>query len=120
MTESEHQIAYFNWCRVMGGRHSRLDTIFAIPNGGLRSKITAARMKSEGMKAGVWDIFVPVPMGQHCGMWIEMKAGKNRLTPGQVSFCESVGESYLWTVCYSWEEAVDATCDYLGINSGLS
>jgi hypothetical protein len=113
MTESEHQIAYFNWCRVMGGRHPRLDTIFAIPNGGYRSKATAGRLKSEGL-------FIPVQMGQHCGMWIEMKAGKNKLTPGQIAFRESVGDAYLWAVAYGWEEAVDATCRYLGISSGMS
>lgn len=120
MTESEHQIGYFQWCRVMGGRYPRLDTIFAIPNGGYRSKATAHRMKFEGLKAGVWDILIPVQMGQHCGMWIEMKVKKNKLTPGQISFRETVGESYLWSVCYSWEEAVEATCSYLGIKTGLS
>ena len=119
MTESEHQIAFFNWTRVMGGRHPRLDTVFAVPNGGYRSKATGGRMKSEGLKAGVWDIFVPVQMGQHCGMWIEMKAGKNKLTPGQIAFRETVGDAYMWTVAYSWEEAVEATCQYLGIASGI-
>jgi hypothetical protein len=49
-----------------------------------------------------------------------MKAGKNKLTPGQVSFRESVGDAYLWFVAYSWEEAVEATCQYLGIQSGMS
>jgi hypothetical protein len=119
MTESEHQIAYFNWCRVMGGRHPRLDTIFAIPNGGYRTKSTAGRLKAEGVRSGVWDIFVPVQMGQHCGLWIEMKAGTNKLTVGQNAFRAVVGESYSWAVCYSWHEAVEATCEYLGISSGM-
>jgi len=119
MTESEQQIAFFNWCRVMSGSDARLGTIFAVPNGGYRSKATAGRMRSEGLKAGVWDIFIPIQMGQHCGMWIEMKAGKNSLTPGQLAFRESVGESYLWFVAYSWDEAVEATCRYLGIASGI-
>jgi len=65
----------------MAGSDSRLGTIFAVPNGGYRSKATGGRMKSEGLKAGVRDIFVPIQMGQLCGMWIEMKAGKNSLTP---------------------------------------
>jgi len=34
MTESEQQIAFFNWCRVMSGSDARLGTIFAVPNGG--------------------------------------------------------------------------------------
>jgi hypothetical protein len=105
---------------MMGGRDQRLGTIFAVPNGGYRSKATAGRMKSEGLKAGVWDIFIPVQMGQHCGMWIEMKAGKNSLTPGQFAFRNTVGDAYKWKVCYSWHDAVEATCDYLGIASGIN
>ena len=120
MNESEQQIAFFNWCRVMSGNDPRLDTIFAVPNGGYRSKATAGRMKSEGLKAGVWDIFIPIQMGQHCGMWIEIKVGKNRLTPGQFAFRNTVGDAYKWKVCYSWHEAVEATCDYLGVASGIS
>ena len=104
----------------MSGNDPRLGTIFAVPNGGYRSKATAGRMKSEGLKAGVWDIFVPVQMGQHCGMWIEMKAAKNRLTPGQIAFRETVGDAYKWKVCYSWHNAVEATCEYLGVASGIN
>ena len=120
MNESEHQIAYFRWCHMMGGRDQRLDVIFAVPNGGYRTKATAGRLKAEGVRSGVWDIFVPVQMGQHCGMWIEMKAGKNSLTPGQIAFRESVGDAYLWFVAYSWDEAVEATCLYLGIASRIN
>ena len=104
----------------MSGNDPRLGTIFAVPNGGYRSKATAGRMKSEGLKAGVWDIFIPIQMGQHCGMWIEMKVGKNRLTPGQFAFRNTVGDAYKWKVCYSWHNAVEATCEYLGVASGIN
>ena len=104
----------------MAGSDSRLGTIFAVPNGGYRSKATAGRMKSEGLKAGVWDIFIPIQMGQHCGMCIEMKAGKISVTPGQFAFRNTVGDAYKWKVCYSWHDAVEATCDYLGIASGIN
>ena len=104
----------------MSGNDPRLGTIFAVPNGGYRSKATAGRMKSEGLKAGVWDIFIPIQMGQHCGMWIEMKVGKNRLTLGQFAFRNTVGDAYKWKVCYSWHDAVEATCEYLGVASGIN
>ena len=104
---------------MMGGRDQRLDVIFAVPNGGYRTKATAGRLKAEGVRSGVWDIFVPVQMGQHCGLWIEMKVGTNKLTVGQNAFRAAVGESYSWAVCYSWHEAVEATCEYLGISSGM-
>lgn len=34
----------------------------AIPNGGDRSMVVASRLKAEGVKPGVWDVFIPVPI----------------------------------------------------------
>ena len=119
MTESEHQIAFFQWVKVMSGRDPRLATIFSVPNGGYRSKVTGARMRAEGALSGVWDIFVPVPVGQSAGLWIEMKCGKNKLTANQIIFRESVGDGYLWAICYTYDDAIRTVSDYLGIVSGL-
>lgn len=60
----------------------------SIPNGGLRDKITAAKMKQEGALAGILDIFLPLPVKikakedtqfanlmptMYAGLYIEMK-----------------------------------------------
>ena len=45
--------------------------IFAIPNGGARSKATAAKLKAEGVVAGIPDLFIPA-----WRLWIEMKRTK--------------------------------------------
>lgn len=45
--------------------------IFAIPNGGARSISTAARLRVEGVCAGVPDLFIPA-----WKLWIEMKRQK--------------------------------------------
>ena len=45
--------------------------IFAIPNGGARNITTAARLKVEGVSAGVPDLYVPA-----WKLWIEMKRTK--------------------------------------------
>lgn len=119
MTESDHQIAFFQWVKVMSGRDPRLATIFSVPNGGYRSKVTGARMRAEGALSGVWDIFVPVPVGNFSGLWIEMKCGNNKLTPNQIIFRESVGDGYLWAICYTYDDAIRTVSDYLGIVSGL-
>lgn len=50
-----------------------LADMFAIPNGGLRDKITAGNLKREGVKRGVPDIFLPVPRGGYNGLFVEMK-----------------------------------------------
>lgn len=45
--------------------------IFAIPNGGVRSLSTAAKLKAEGVSSGVPDLCVPA-----WRLWIEMKRVK--------------------------------------------
>ena len=45
--------------------------IFAIPNGGIRSLSTAAKLKAEGVSSGVPDLCVP-----EWRLWIEMKRVK--------------------------------------------
>lgn len=111
-TESAHQKALFAWIALQTD-YPELKLAFAIPNGGHRDKITAARMKAEGAKAGVWDIFLPVPNGRWHGLFIEMKVGKNILTTPQKEFCEKLRDDYDFSICYSWEQARDALIWYL-------
>lgn len=51
-------------------------TVFAIPNGSARNKATAARLKSEGVLAGVPDIFLAFPHGGYAGLFVELKTAK--------------------------------------------
>ena len=46
---------------------------FAVPNGGKRDVKEAARMKREGVLAGVPDVFVALKRGPYGGLFIEMK-----------------------------------------------
>jgi hypothetical protein len=66
-TEHEEQRELVKWFRqtFKGVR------IFAIPNGGARDITTAARLKVEGVSAGVPDLYVPA-----WHLWIEMKRTK--------------------------------------------
>ncbi len=68
-TPSEHaeQREFVSWFRK---RHRGV-RIIAIPNGGQRSIATAARLKAEGVMAGVPDLFIPA-----WRVWIEMKREK--------------------------------------------
>lgn len=111
-TESGHQKALFQWAALSG--RVELQLMFAIPNGGKRDMITAARMKAEGVKKGVPDIMLPVARGPYHGLFIEMKVGKGRLSPEQESWIERlVAEDYCVHVCYSWTEAKTALENYL-------
>jgi hypothetical protein len=63
--------------------------IFAIPNGEARSKTSGAKLKLEGVSAGVPDLFVPA----WC-LWVEMK----RADGGTVSAVQKDWHRYLETI----------------------
>lgn len=58
-TEEQEQIALFQWIETQPAIRN---FIFAIPNGGLRNKAVASKLKKQGVKAGIPDIFMPVPL----------------------------------------------------------
>jgi hypothetical protein len=97
-------------------RYPALKWIHAIPNGGFRNKATAGKMKAEGVKPGVSDIFVPIPANGYHGLYIEFKAGKNTLSPVQKEFRDFViSRGYSFYLAYSAAEAMAALSIYLGI-----
>lgn len=113
-TEHKHQAALFRWAEIQSKRIPKLSLLFAIPNGGLRSNATAAKLKAEGVKAGVPDICLPVAKGEYHGLFIELKAGRNKPTPTQVQWHARLSsEGYRVTVCWGWEAAREAIEEYL-------
>ena len=56
--------------------------IWSVPNGGLRSKPEAARLKWTGVRAGVLDLTLVLPNGR-CAFW-EVKTTEGRLSIDQV------------------------------------
>lgn len=152
-TEHAHQRAFFAWVNAarLGGFAFACDgpkgytidperpalpelaLFHAIPNGGLRDKITAAKLKAEGAKAGVADTFLPVPKplphnDTHwsCGLYIEFKAPgrKNHknggLSDAQVEFGDMVREQgYCFRAAYSWREAANLVMAYYGVDTRL-
>lgn len=89
--------------------------LFAIPNGGARSITTAVRLKAEGVRAGVWDLFLAVPDFSYelGGLFIEMKAGKNKLTDEQQFFQHDLRGLYAFEVCYSLDEFINVIQKYM-------
>lgn len=55
------------------GAVAALARLYAIPNGGLRDKATAGKLKAEGVKRGVPDIFLPLIVGTWAGLYVELK-----------------------------------------------
>lgn len=112
--EAEEQEALITWTRYNETRFPELTLLFHIPNGGSRNKFEAKRLKAQGVKAGVPDLFLPVPRGAFHGLFVEMKYGKNKQTDSQRQWERRLTEQkYAYFVCYSWREAADTIEKYL-------
>ena len=113
MTEHDEQYKLFSLTRY----RPELRWVFAIPNGGQRNKIVAARLKQEGVKKGVPDVCLLIPSNGYHALFIEMKFKKNKLTPEQREFFDfATQQGYCCKVAYSADEAIEIIDDYLGLN----
>lgn len=116
MSEHDHQAALIAWANAQECRYPELKWLFAIPNGGHRSKAVAGKLKAEGVRRGVFDLCLPVKRGIYSSLWIEMKYGKNKPTSEQLEFKAFIeGQGGFCVVCWDWEEAKRCIVDYLGI-----
>lgn len=98
--ESIEQIKVIQYCDL------RKIPVFHIPNGGSRNKLEAANLKRQGVRAGVPDLFFPEPHWGYHGLFIEMKAGKNRATQKQTEWLKRLeGNGYIARVCRGFEDA---------------
>ncbi len=112
--ESGHQEALFRWCEFQMQRFPELKLLYHVPNGGKRDKATAVALKRQGVKAGVPDLCLPVAAGGYHGLYIELKAGKNKTTKLQNEWLEDLkNQGYCTAVCYGWQEAAEKITEYL-------
>jgi len=123
-TEHDIQSALFSWAQLQTACYPELALMFAIPNGGKREKRqdkkgrwfspTAQKLKKEGVKRGIPDIFLPCARGGSHGLFIEMKAQDGRVSPEQASVHKLLREEgYAVIVCYSLESAITLLIWYL-------
>ena len=129
-TEHAHQAAFFCWCALTAHNGFENDKkpipelkwIHAIPNGGVYGdnakarQIRGAKMKAEGVKKGVSDVFLPVKRGYWSGLYIEFKK------PGQLSHTSKEqrefgafvkGQGFGFIVVDNWRDAADIVTEYL-------
>ncbi len=99
----------------MRTQYPDLDLLYHIPNGGSRNKMEAANLKRQGVRAGVPDLCLPVARGKNHGLYIELKAGKNKPTEKQKEWLENLTkQGYKAEVAHSCEDAVDIILNYIG------
>jgi hypothetical protein len=86
---------------------------FAIPNGGMRNIKVAAKLKQEGVKAGVADLFIPLSNGKYHGLFIEVKYGRNGQQPSQKKFEATVkSHGYEYKIVKSIEQLIELLKTY--------
>ena len=114
MAEHDEQAALFTWARYVERVRPELALLLAIPNGGLRSKTTAARLQAEGVRPGVPDVFLPVARGGCHGLWLELKVTGGRLSSAQAQWLAGLrAQGYRALVCEGWQAAAESIEAYL-------
>lgn len=130
MTQDEHklQCACVQWFNL---QHRDLrGLLFAVPNGGARSKAIAGKLKAEGIVPGVADLILLVPKKVKVlsafpdgawwwhtvhGLCIEMKTAKGRQSPEQKAWQAIVeAKGYQYAVCRSFDDFTRTVNEYLG------
>lgn len=82
-SEDTEQMSVMDWARWNQNAHPELELLHHCPNGGSRNKAEAVKLKQMGVKAGIPDLCLPVPMGMYNGLYIEMKYDTGRLEDSQ-------------------------------------
>lgn len=124
---SEHgeQAALFCWAQQKIKenplRYLPLIWMFAIPNGGERHAAVAGKLKAEGVKSGVADIFLPWPTNDErghmfSGLFIEMKPrDSGSASDNQKRFIAAMLDAgYQAVLCHGYLQAIEAIEQYLG------
>lgn len=98
-------------CQLRAIHDDRWGDIYAIPNGQYRN---GQRMEP-GLKAGVPDLFLPVPSGPYHGMYIELKWKDNKPKRDQLEWIRRLRQRGYHCVVI-WDElakVIEAIEDYL-------
>lgn len=117
ISEHDEQATLFTWAGIISKRIPELDLLFAIPNGGDRHPIVAAKLKAEGVKPGIPDVFLPVARDGFHGLFIEMKRKKGGSLSGaqKQRISQLKNQGYRVEVCKGFEAARDVILNYLEV-----
>lgn len=115
--QSEHalQKSIISWwsyaCRAYGLEPAHL---IAVPNGGARNKITGAKLKAEGVRAGCPDLFLAVPRNGSHGLFVEVKTETGRPTQQQKAMqAMLLDQGYESVITYGFKATAKLITDYL-------
>lgn len=112
MTEDQEQTRLATWLDKQN------IPFHAIPNGGSRHLLEAIKLKRCGVKKGVPDLFITVPIHPYHGLYIEMKRTKNSVvSEDQLYWIDKLNKiGYLAEIAYGFEQAKLIVNSYLKNN----
>ena len=113
-SDEEHRIqsACIKWYRLKYPKMHH--NLFAVPNGGRRDRITGAKLKEEGVLAGVADIIFLKSNRFYGALLIEIKTPKGMQSDPQIEWENKISkDGYKYTVCRSVDDFVKVIIDYL-------
>ena len=115
-TEHHEQVSIFREAAIREKTDPRWGMLYATPNGGKRSIGTAVKLKAEGVKAGVPDMFLAVPRGEFHGLYIELKRIKGGVTSEEQRdwLSRLALQGYDVEICRGAQAAIDRIAAYLG------
>ncbi len=109
MTESQEQKQLIQWCRT----DPRFQYLFHIPNESIGGQGWIVRNRQMGVRAGVPDLFYPVPMHGYHGLFIEMKTKTGRVSQEQTKWLNALEQlGYKCVIAHGWEDAREALIQY--------
>lgn len=117
--EGNEQAAYFHYLRV---RHPlAFELAYHTPNGGSRKggAREGARLKAQGVRAGVPDVCIPIARGGYFGLYIEFKATPphdSRVSPSQKEWLKKLSDqNYKAVLCKGFDAIKAETERYLAL-----
>lgn len=114
-SDEEHRIqcSCVRWFNL---KHRKLKgRLFAVPNGGKRDALTGAKLKAEGVVAGVADLILLVSNRFYGALLVEMKTLTGRQSKSQKNWEQIITSEgdYKYVVCHSLDDFIREVDDYL-------
>lgn len=111
-TEVEEACALVQWVNLQPNIR---DFFIHIPNEGPRTMRFGRILKLMGLKRGVSDYLLALPVSPFHGLWLELKRRQIGIVNAeQKAWVERMqGVGYAAAIVYGWEEAKDAIEQYL-------
>lgn len=116
-TEHDEQVALVTWFSRAYPCWNHL--LWATPNGGSRNRIEAAKLRKEGVRRGVPDLFLALPLNGFHGLFIEMKRQKGgTVSPEQKAMLKALTEQgYIAQIARGCDEGKSIINHYLGASN---